>query len=210
MPSSTKSSVALTEVPLSTPPTTGPTVRIPAWVAPVAAAAVVAIYVFGVARAGAGAGSLMLVAAGAAFGWTARTLWLTLQPLSTDHLDVGDQTIAHGRRRRELEREKQLVIKALKELEFDRDMGKIGAADYENIAGRFRARARRILQELEGTGDVREMIERELRSRLGADAPVKAAPAAAAATRACIACETQNDPDATFCKRCGARLEGAS
>jgi hypothetical protein len=37
-------------------------------------------------------------------------------------------------------------------------------------------------------------------------APAPAAPAPAATTATCAGCSTVNDPDAVFCKKCGARM----
>ena len=138
-----------------------------------------------------------------------------------------------GRRRKELLREKQALVKALKELEFDHEMRKISDADFREIAAGYRARAVRVMRLLdEGGSDYRKMIERDLAARGGApgsikEAPVKetpvkqssvkeaAAPAIGrlpvekipAARPTCETCFTENDPDAAFCKRCGARLE---
>src|SRR5262249_28528231 len=57
--------------------------------------------------------------------------------------------VATGRRRKELEREKQMLLKALKELAFDREMHKVSDADYEDIAGTYRARAVRVMRQLD-------------------------------------------------------------
>ena len=87
-----------------------------------------------------------------------------------------------------LEREKLLTLRSIKELEFDRAMGKVGDADFEDMVGRLRTRAMTII----------EQLERE-------PAPAPAAPRSAAG--ACEACATRNDRDARFCKNCGAPLE---
>lgn len=111
-----------------------------------------------------------------------------------------------GRTRAALDREKTLVLRSLKELEFDRAMGKVSDADFHEMGTRLRARAKRLLQQLdvEGAG-YRDRIERELAARLAeADVPRPAAPA----RRACTRCGTSNEPDAKFCKGCGASLSG--
>ena len=117
---------------------------------------------------------------------------------------------------RELEREKQLVLKAIKEIEFDYQMRKIAERDYRDMVERYRNRAMRLISELDAGGDYRGLIEKELKMRLelpvgrhrrrrrGAPRPRRAAPAA---TRPqCAACQTDNDPDAKFCKSCGGKL----
>jgi hypothetical protein len=45
--------------------------------------------------------------------------------------------------------EKALALRTIKELEFDRAMGKVSQADFEEMAGRLRARALRVMQQLE-------------------------------------------------------------
>jgi hypothetical protein len=115
-----------------------------------------------------------------------------------------------------LEREKALALRSIKELEFDRAMGKVSESDYHEMSERLRARAGRLLRQLDAEGDpgYREAIEKELARRLGpatgdalAPATDPATTATDATTPACAACNTANDPDARFCKGCGARLE---
>jgi hypothetical protein len=72
-------------------------------------------------------------------------------------------------------------------------------ADFDEMAGRLRARALSLMQQLEnGLPEYRAAIERELAER------VDRVPVPAAAPR--CACGTANDSDAAFCKRCGKRL----
>ena len=71
---------------------------------------------------------------------------------------------------RELEREKQLVLKAIKEIEFDYQMRKIAERDYREMVERYRNRAMRLISEIEAGGDFRGLIEKELKLRL--DLPV--------------------------------------
>ena len=72
-----------------------------------------------------------------------------------------------SRTRVALEREKNLLLRSIKELEFDRAMGKVAEGDYEEMVGRLRSRAVRLLQQLDNTSSgYRELIERELASRL--------------------------------------------
>ena len=67
---------------------------------------------------------------------------------------------------RELEREKQLVLKAIKEIEFDYQMRKIAERDYREMVERYRNRAMRLISELDAGGDYRGLIEKELKLRL--------------------------------------------
>lgn len=123
------------------------------------------------------------------------------------------ETQALSQRAREaLEREKVLVLRSIKELEFDRAMGKIADADFADMVSRLRARAAGLMQQLDAdSGGYRAMIERDLKALLGSTpAPagtVAGAPAPAKPKElACPSCATSNDPDARFCKRCGTPL----
>jgi hypothetical protein len=129
-----------------------------------------------------------------------RTLW----PLVSDDAALS-APVAEGRARAGLEREKQLVLRSLKELEFDRAMEKIAESDYEEMVTRLRARAIGLMQQLdEPAPGFRDRIEEELKARLAKKGVQPGA--AAAAAGACGACGTRNDADARFCKSCGAKL----
>jgi hypothetical protein len=119
----------------------------------------------------------------------------TLRPLvSTDE----DRTVMVGHRTRAaLEREKMLALRSIKELEFDRAMGKLSDADWKEMSGRLRARVGRLMRQLDAGAGYRDRIERELEKRLGEKAT------AVPSERACASCGTVNDPDARFCKSCG-------
>ena len=71
-------------------------------------------------------------------------------------------------RLRDLEREKQLVLKAIKEIELDFQMKKISETDHRDLVRRYRTRAMRIIAQLEAGDDYRSLIEQELKHRLGA------------------------------------------
>ncbi len=124
--------------------------------------------------------------------------------------DAGEQTdMLAGRTRAALEREKLLVLRSIKEIEFDHAMRKISDADFQEMVTRLRARAAGLIRQLDGGGGYRELIERDLGRLSGSaiKAPAAAAPAPAPAAGTCAACGTANDRDARFCKACGQRLE---
>lgn len=96
-----------------------------------------------------------------------------------------------------LEREKALVLRSIKELEFDKGMGKVSEEDYAAIMTRLRAHALVLMRDLE---------------RVSAPTPAGAAAGRAAAqaeSGTCQACRTANDADARFCKKCGSKLGDA-
>ena len=135
-----------------------------------------------------------------------------LRPLVTSE---EDRTPMVGHRTRlALEREKMLALRSIKELEFDRAMGKLSDADWQEMSGRLRARAARLMRQLDAGAGYREQIERDLDARLKAarsdDTGVRSATAlaerSASAERTCAGCATLNDADARFCKNCGQKL----
>lgn len=145
-----------------------------------------------------------------------------------------------GRTRAALEREKTLVLRSIKELEFDHAMGKISKSDFEEMSGRLRARAIGLIRQLDAGGGYRETIEYEVAGRIAGRAVVRPASAEAgavassatsgvtsqpvtvtavtlpandvaeAADPAICECGTANDFDARFCKTCGSKLKGAA
>jgi hypothetical protein len=161
------------------------------------------------------------LAAGAA-AWCGYALHVALAPLVGEQADAGPEVVG-GRTRAALERDKTLVLRAIKELEFDRAMGKVSEADCQEMTARLRARAMRLIAQLdEGAAGYRLVIEQELQARGGAR-PGGGAPSAAAALEPgggaeappreesgspneCARCGSANDADAQFCKRCGTRL----
>jgi hypothetical protein len=155
-----------------------------------------------------------------------------LRPLVSNEEDrtpmVGERT------RAALEREKMLALRAIKELDFDRAMGKLSESDWKEMSGRLRARATRLIRQLEAGSGYRSQIEQEIARRSSArearqtelrsdDARLKDSRydsarvsaerrvhdnrgAMASAERVCAACTTANDTDARFCKNCGQKL----
>src|SRR5262249_30824506 len=103
--------------------------------------------------------------------------------------------------------EKQLVLKAIKEIELDYQMKKIAERDYREMVERYRSRALRLIGEIEAGDDFRALIERELKIRMDLPSaePAKAAPPAPVAKQ-CESCQTVNDDDAQFCKKCGTKV----
>ena len=80
----------------------------------------------------------------AAAGFAAYALYRTLSPLVSG--DVGDDAaMVGGRTRAALERDKTLVLRAIKELEFDHAMGKVADGDFDEMRDRLRARALRLI-----------------------------------------------------------------
>jgi hypothetical protein len=139
-----------------------------------------------------------------------------------------------GRTRAALEREKALVLRSIKELEFDRAMGKLSEKDFGEMSARLRARAAGLMRQLDAGAGYREQIDREIERRLGKPAGSKEQDPAYTAkdqpggskeqdppyaavdsvgrvlpsrpASLCESCNTHNDADARFCKGCGKAL----
>src|SRR5678816_2051535 len=92
----------------------------------------------------------------------------------------------------ELEREKRTLLKAIKEAEFDHQMGKLSKHDVDEMIRVYRARAIEVIKEIDHLGagaaaTPREQIMREVRARIELDAKAHkkvAEPAEAAADSA--------------------------
>ena len=75
----------------------------------------------------------------------------------------------------ELEREKRTLLKAIKEAEFDHQMGKLSKHDAEEMIRVYRARAIEVIKDIDhlglgAAGTPREQIMREVRARIELDA----------------------------------------
>jgi hypothetical protein len=134
--------------------------------------------------------------------------WRTLAPFIGSDERAGAPGIG-ARTRAVLEREKMLALRSIKDLEFDRAMGKVSEKDFAEMSARLRARATRLIRQLDAGSTYREEIEREIAKRV-VQSPVARTLPGSRGTQACVTCGTDNDPDARFCKACGAKLETAS
>lgn len=152
-----------------------------------------------------------------AAGGTALAMYRTLLPLVGRERRLSRESLGH-RARAALDREKSLVLRSIKELEFDRAMGKVADEDFDEMSRRLRARALGLMQQLDA--DIvapRERLERELAARLRDDRVSRPAVASSArharqatpvaeSEAMCPSCGAVNDDDARFCKACGTRL----
>jgi hypothetical protein len=161
-------------------------------------------------------------------------LWSSVQALAGESELTFEEAFSLGTRTAE-EEQKRAVLRALKDLEYERSVGKIGEDDYHEYAARYRAEAKRLIQVLdENLAEGRKQVELELARRLakaagasaenGASAEKESSPGAAEApegsaeipekseeitahaTRECGECQAKNELDARFCKACGKPL----
>jgi hypothetical protein len=215
--------------------------------------------VLGVTR---GVALTLLVLAATALLAAILAIWNSIQSLDDDADLSLDEALALGAPSAE-EEKKRAVLRALKDLEYERSVGKINEEDYLELSTRYREEARALLRSLaEAELPMRERVEKRLASRLekaglGPTAASTPEPAPApepedesedesedddpekqiadpyddvaraeaeldsrsgdededededepaAETKSCGECETVNDLDARFCKKCGAKL----
>ncbi|HEX5099629.1 MAG TPA: hypothetical protein VFV94_09025 [Polyangiaceae bacterium] len=121
--------------------------------------------------------SLLVIAAGALAGVIA-LLWSSVQALTGESPLTLDEALTLGAPSAE-EEQKRAVLRALKDLEFERSVGKISEDDYAELSTRYREEAKRLIQLIDaGTETERERAEKALAQRLAATpakAPEKAA-----------------------------------
>ena len=149
-----------------------------------------------------------------AAGFAGAMLHRTLSPLVARDVTSRTDDLTHSMRA-VMEREKMLVLRSIKDLEFDRAMGKLSAKDFDEMSARLRARAMSLMRQLDAGGGYGELIERELKARVDNPAARSARgkrpkPAPTSPTVQSCQCGAANDPDAAFCKRCGTKLDAGT
>jgi hypothetical protein len=122
-----------------------------------------------------------------------------------------------ARTREALLQEKALVLRSIKELEFDHAMRKVSDDDFAEVGGRLRERAMVLMEDIErtrGVGDGGQGAERPPSSVQRPSSAARPAsggrPTAdvfgAEVASVCASCGTESAADARFCKNCGAKL----
>jgi hypothetical protein len=157
-----------------------------------------------------------------AAGYAGYAMYRTLAPLAGAGID-DDAAMVGGRTRAALERDKGLILRAIKELEFDHAMGKVADGDFAEMRDRLRTRALRLMRQLEGADAYRQAIERDLAARLPAAALHTGAPSVSreaveqvepalepVAGYFCTQCGANAEPDARFCRMCGRPLHASA
>jgi hypothetical protein len=160
-----------------------------------------------------GLGTGILVLAGGVLLGIIAILWASVRTLAGDTAITLEEAIALGAPKA-TEEQKRAVLQAIKDLEYERSVGKVSDADYEELLGRYRAEAKRLLRAVdEDLAPLRAKANAYLQERLKtAGAPAATSLPAEFAARnkhACPSCQADNDPDALFCKKCGGKLEAA-
>src|SRR5262245_21795950 len=125
----------------------------------------VALPAFAIAAA-IGSGALLGVEIGilvAAFGALALVItftWVSVQSLSGDSPLTLDEALTLGQPSAE-EEQKRAVLRALKDLEYERSVGKISDQDYRELSARYREEAKRLIERVdESLTPARERAEK--------------------------------------------------
>ena len=111
--------------------------------------------------------SAFIVLSGGALLFAISFLWASLRGLFGGSSEAHVTESAAMRRRHELLDEKEEALKSLKDLEFEREVGKLSDEDYRKLDAELRTKAKRILKQLdeelrEHRAKAKVLLEREL------------------------------------------------
>ena len=210
-----------------------PRMNVVRWAAPLVTllTAIIAGTIYGVQL-------VVLILSGGALLLVIWLLWSSVQALTGGSELTFEEAFSMGTRSAE-EEQKRAVLRALKDLEYERSVGKISDDDYQEYAARYRAEAKRLMQGLEeNLAEGRKQVEIEL-ARRASKQPSEAKPKIASKadgngestpehddsdarpsaasepelgsseSRECPACQVKNELDARFCKACGKSMAPA-
>lgn len=166
---------------------------------------------------------VFIVLASTALVLTLLWLWQSLRHAFVHTLATPPASEVISAERAALLAEKRSLLLALKDLESERDAGKLSGDDYRDLNEQYRKRAKEVLRELDGMLAPHRGRAKDLLARAAQAAPADAAPSpsgvaaeapssmpaggqAKAAVQSCTSCGLANDSDAVFCKKCGTRL----
>jgi len=130
--------------------------------------------------------------------------WRSLRALAGPDVGGGSSRTSGQVDREALLNEKQSLLQGLRDLEQERDVGKVSQDDFDAVNARLRARAREVIKQLDAQVAPFRAQAEALVPSIGAVEPAAHAPTVA--NPACPACQTNNEADAVFCKKCGQKL----
>jgi hypothetical protein len=108
----------------------------------------------------------LLLLAAAAFVLVIWLMWSSIQSLTGDAALSFEEALSLGAPSAE-EEQKRAVLRALKDLEFEKSIGKISNEDYAEYSARYREQAKRLMQSLDETlGAERARVEKLVQERL--------------------------------------------
>jgi hypothetical protein len=108
----------------------------------------------------------LLVAAFGALGLVIAFVWASVQNLTGDSPLTLEEALTLGQPSAE-EEQKRAVLRALKDLEYERSVGKISDHDYADLSARYREDAKRLIQAVDANlTPARERAEKLLAERV--------------------------------------------
>ncbi|HEU5304372.1 MAG TPA: zinc ribbon domain-containing protein [Gemmatimonadales bacterium] len=143
----------------------------------------------------------MALEAVAALAVAVAALWLVLQPL----MRPADSRLPAPEPLDPEETPKGLALAALKEIEFDRETGKLSDSDYEMLKAKYTAAALEAIRAERaeaGSDDLEAMIAAKVRALRSASTSTPSNTPAPA----CPVCGPRTEADAVYCSTCGRRL----
>jgi hypothetical protein len=96
-----------------------------------------------------------------------------------------------------------VALSALKEIDFDRETGKLSESDYQLLKAKYTGLALEALRDEERSAGA-DPVEALIAARVRA---LRAPDAQASSTLTCRTCGLRPEPDAIFCSTCGVRLQ---
>ena len=166
--------------------------------------------------------SILVLAAGTLLG-VISLFWGSIRILSGDApLDPELESLDTDAGGNPLTNRRKMLLRALKDVETERNLGKIAPDDYEQIIATYRADLKVVLRRIDETlaphRAQAEELAREHLLQAGVTTPIaKEAPVAKSKKKSekaapidtrlpCPSCGASNEPDAKFCKECAASL----
>lgn len=100
--------------------------------------------------------------------WALRGMWGIVAALSRPPVEALIVESEHSAwvdhsTRAELREEKARVLRAIKELEFDHDMGKLSDEDFKTVVDRYKLRAIEVMRKLDDGDDLHDQLAAHLR-----------------------------------------------
>lgn len=171
--------------------------------------------------AGAGLGLVVVVAIGLRFGIGASfvllagaalltVVWMAFRAVQTIVEPTDDDLVAHQDAPTPAQLQKQSALRALRDLEYERSLGNILDDDFKDLERRYREEAKRAMRAVDEERKAMRARAEALVAESLRNAP-EPEPEPIAAKKpdtrvVCTECDTHNDPDAKFCKQCGAKM----
>lgn len=148
------------------------------WLVP--ALTLVAAFVAGLV---AGVELVLIVLAAGALALVIALVWASVQSLTGESAMTLDEAFSIAQPTPE-EEQKIAVMRALRDLSYERSVGKISEEDYQSLSARYRTEAKRLMARIdEDLGPRRARVERRIERRLAPSSSVDGSPSSGSAVK---------------------------